>query len=91
MLVVKSNYDDLNINTVTGDIETMLISIHLKEMLPIYIVGVYRHPSGKIDNDIKKCEYIIESTYKLPKGRRSEIMLLGDVNIDLLTNNRYKV
>ena len=61
MLVVKSNYDDLNINTATGDIETMLISIHLKENLPIYIVGVYRPPSGKIDNDIKKCEYIIES------------------------------
>ena len=75
-LVFETLFDNVNNNFILGDIESMLISVH-KETLPIYIVHIYRPPSGKIDEYVKKCENIIESIYMLPKGRQGEIMILG--------------
>ena len=90
-LVFNTLFDNVNTNFVLGDIESMLISVHLKETLPIYIVGIYRPPSGKIDEYVKKCDNIIESIYMLPKGRQGEIMILGDVNIDLLLSKKCRM
>ena len=88
---VNSDFKNIVSNYSTCDIESLLISVHLKETLPIYIVGLYRPPSGKIDEYIKKCEKIVENTYLLPKGRKAEMMLLGDVNLDLLLSKKCRI
>ena len=41
----------MNINAVSPDIESLVVKISLKETLPIYVVGIYRPPSGKIDSE----------------------------------------
>ena len=55
------------------------------------MTGIDRSPSGNIDKYVKRCEQIIKIIYKLPKGRRAEIMLLEDVNIDLLLSSKCMV
>ena len=90
-LSVNSDFKNIVSNYSTCDIESLLISVHLKETLPIYIVGLYRPPSGKIDEYIKKCEKIVENIYLLPKGRKAETMLLGDVNVVLLLSKKCRI
>ena len=88
LLVVNSDFPESPVNYITGDFETLLISLHLKESLPIYIVGLYRPPSGRTEEYIKKCESIVERIYLLPKGKKAEIMFLGD---DLSLNNKCSI
>ena len=49
----------LNINIVSPDIESLVVNISLKETSPIYIVGIYRPPSGKIDTCRNNCTSIL--------------------------------
>ena len=56
-----SQFDEhMNINVVSPDIESLLVKISLKETLPIYIVGTYIPPSGKIDLCMSNCFSICE-------------------------------
>ena len=83
-----SQFDEfMNINVVTPDIESLVVKISLKETLPIYVVGIYRPPSGKIDSCMSSCSNIFEKIQSIPKGDKAEIFFLGDFNIDLNTKN----
>ena len=54
-----SQFDEhMNINVVSPDIESLVVKISLKETLSIYIVGIYRPPSGKIDLCMSNCTSI---------------------------------
>ena len=77
----------MNINAVSPDIESLVVEINLKETLPIYVVGIYRPPSGKIDSCMSNCSSIIEKIQSIPQGDKAEIFFLGDFNIDLNTKN----
>ena len=79
--------EHMNINVVSSDIESLVVKISWKEILHIYVVGIYRPPSGKIDSYMSNCTSIFENIQSLPKGDKAEIFFLGDFNIDLNTKN----
>ena len=84
-----SQFDEsMNINAVSPDIESLVVKISLKETLPIYVVGIYRPPSGKIDSCMSSCSSIFEKFQSIPKGDKAEIFFLGDFIIDFSIYNK---
>ena len=46
-LIVNPVVNVVDMNFITSDIESLVISLHLKETLLIYLVGIYRLPNRK--------------------------------------------
>ena len=76
------NYVDLNTFTINSrDLEAMWTKIKLKNSRPFYICSVYRPPSGNIDTFIQELE---ESICVVTEDRVCELVMLGDININVL-------
>ena len=80
---VSVNY---NLSKCTNDGEFLVVQLSLNKQT-IYIVGVYRPPSGNILNFIENFDKIMESTNK---DKNSKLYVLGDFNINLYnTSSNY--
>ena len=72
--------DDLE----TNDVETQWLEVcPYKSKCPLFVAGVYRRPSYRIDDD-KKLAKNFENASLMNK----ETILLGDFNVDYLANTR---
>lgn len=69
----------------SNDVETLWLELcPYKSKRPLFIAGVYRPPSHKVDDD-KRLGKNIERVYLLDK----EMILLGDFNVDYLATNKF--
>lgn len=69
----------------SNDVETLWLELcPYKSKRPLFIAGVYRPPSHKVDDD-KRLGKNIERVYLLDK----EVVLLGDFNVDYLATNKF--
>ena len=66
------------------DIEMIGIKIKIPFTRDIYILNIYRPPSGNIENFIKKNQTAIIT---IRSNGRNEILLGGDINVDMLRTN----
>ena len=73
------------------DIECQWVKMSLKDTRPTYIGNLYRPPDGNVDAAIEYLNGIMHTIYS---GRNLDVLLLGDLNIDLLKRggsvNKYK-
>ena len=69
----------------SNDVETLWLELcPYKSKRPLFIAGVYRPPSYKVDDD-KRLGKNIERVYLLDM----EMILLGDFNVDYLATNKF--
>ncbi len=68
----------------TTDLELIWLKLGLNETRPTYICNMYRPPNGNVERAINMLD---EKINDLVDGNTPDILLLGDVNIDLLTKN----
>ena len=80
---VKDNLTCIHLETYTicsPDIEFTCLKVKLTNNRPFYVCGVYRPPSGNIDEFISSLENVVT---EIVSDRISEVILLGDNNIDI--------
>ena len=74
------------ISEVSKDYEILSLRIKFNDIKPCYIIGTYRPPKGKPGTMIDKLSNIIENL----DLNRSELYLMGDLNIDYSSNDIIK-
>ncbi len=73
-------------STSNRDIQALWLKLGLKETQPTYICNMYRPPSGNVERAIN----ILDSNINdLTNGNTTDILLLGDTNMDLHTKNSH--
>lgn len=73
-----------NLNTSNSDLESYNISCKLGNNKKLNISVVYRPPSGKLQSAIN---VISDNLSEIQRNSSGEIILLGDLNVDLLSGN----
>jgi exonuclease III len=81
------NFVTLNIEADCSDFDIQLCSIKIQSDLSyIYILSVYRAPSGNFTNFVHKMDKIL----RFLCSSKMEFIVCGDFNIDYLTDNSRK-
>ena len=66
------------------DLEVQWLKLSLKDTRPTYISNIYRPPSGSLETAI---EILDRQINDLNSDRVADIVFLGDLNVDLSSNN----
>ena len=82
---LASNNNDLQKHCIEQDIETCAIKIKLLATY-IYVISIYRSPTGNFANFIKGIDAILNQLYK----PNIEIIICGDINVNYLDENCNK-
>jgi len=82
---LASNNTDLQKHCIEQDIETCAIKIKLLATY-IYVISIYRSPTGNFANFIKGINAILNQLYK----PNIEIIICGDINVNYLDENCNK-
>ena len=79
------NNIDLQKSCIEQDIETCAIKIELLTTY-MYVISIYRSPTGKFANFIKGIDALFNQFYK----PNIEIIICGDINVNYLDENCNK-
>ena len=71
-------------NLCCPDVEWTWSKLTLPHTRPTYICNIYRPPSGNIQSDLYLLKSKIQDIYLAGPG---DILLMGDINIDILKSN----